>query len=37
MALGRVSGADFSCNLMYGAGPGDLGGSRGSDLAKKRR
>jgi len=29
-ALELVSGADFSCILMCGAGPGDLGRSRGS-------
>jgi len=34
MALEWVSGADFSCTLMCGAGPGDLGGSRGSVSAQ---
>ena len=34
MAFELVCGADFSCKLMYGAGSGDLGGSRGSDSAK---
>ena len=30
LALELVCGADFPCKLMCGAGPGDLGGSRGS-------
>ena len=34
LALELVCGADFSWELMCGAGPGDLGGSRGSDSAK---
>ena len=33
MALELVCGADFSWKLMCGAGPGDLGGSRGSASA----
>ena len=37
MALEWVCGADFSCNLMCGAGPGDLGGSRGSISAGNPR
>ena len=34
MALELVRGADFSWELMCGAGPGDLGGSRGSGSAE---
>ena len=37
LALGLVSGADFLWKLMSGAGPGDLGGSCGSDSAENRR
>ena len=36
-ALELVFGADFSRQLMCGAGPGDQGGSRGSGPAKKPR
>ena len=34
MASELVCGADFSCKLMCGAGPGDLGGARGSASAE---
>ena len=34
LALELISGDDFSCKLMCGAGPGDLGGSRGSASAE---
>ena len=34
MALELVSGADYSWKLKCGAGPGDLGVSRGSASAK---
>ena len=37
MASELVCGADFSCKLMCGAGPGDQGGSRGSDSAENHR
>ena len=37
IALEFVSGADFSCKLMCGAGPGDLRGSRGSTSAEKSK
>ena len=37
MALEFVRVADFSCKLMCGAGPGDLGGSRGSPSAENPR
>ena len=36
-ALELICGADFSCKLMYGAGPGDLGGSRGVGFGRKSR
>ena len=36
LALELVCGADFSCKLMCGAGPGDLGGSPGSGSAENR-
>jgi len=36
-ALELVCGADFSRTLMWEAGPGDLGGSRGSDSAENPR
>jgi len=35
--LELVRGADFSWKLMCGAGPGDLGGSRGSNSAENPR
>jgi len=35
MALELVCGADFSCILMCGAGPGDIGVSRGVDFGWK--
>ena len=37
IALELVRFADFSCILMCGAGPGDLGGSRGSASAENPR
>ena len=35
--LDLTRGADFAWKLMWGAGPGDLGGSRGTDLLKIQR